>query len=444
MKTKRKANTMNIVVALLAVLVLAAMAWYAVVLLGGPSAKAVKAQALTQADTLRGLTMGGTDVELAAVAGTATGEKGKEYLFAREGSGIPTALRFESFDDTLVFANAPDETQITVQAANGETVFAGTVESFNADFKPDNGSYTLSVTAVYNTETELDGKAYPTGVELTYAAAMTYDIQISFHLSADTVSQGDVLLFCADGLDDPAGLQVELPFDFTPKFEKAATGCYAYIPFNYMRAAGEYTVTATYNGETMSFTYTVTEPDYEVQHLTVNSSTTSSTIGNNTAMEEYNNTFAALAAVADSEIYWTEDFIQPVAGTITTEFGIKRYTNNATTPTRHAGIDIATAEGTPIAASNDGRVIFAGYLQVSGNTVVIEHGMGVHTMYLHMSALDCAEGDMVKRGDTIGKVGMTGFSTGPHLHFQAQVGPMCISPWYLFDGSSGVYEMRGR
>ncbi len=431
---------MTIAVAVLAVLAVAGMAWVAFCTLGGPNEEALQTDALSLLAQQGQLTLGGQPLPAAQQSGTVTAG-GSEIAFSQAGEAPADPLAFQAVA-ALAFATPPVSSAVQVTDETGAVVFTGDAEAFNRAFAPASGQYTIEVVADFALSLAVQEQSCPVSASVCYRAPLRFDIPVSFHLSAETVSQGDVLLFCADGLRDPAGLTVELPFSYTPVFEQTPAGCYAYIPFNYMRGEGEYTVKAGYNGEEMEFTYQVTEPDYEVQHLTVSQTTASATIGNNTAVADYNAAMDRLGAVYDSEIYWTEDFIQPVSGSITTEFGIKRYTNNAATPTRHAGIDIAAAEGTPVAASNSGRVIFAGYLQVSGYTVVIEHGMGLHTMYLHMSELACAEGDMVARGDVIGRVGQTGFATGPHLHFQAQVGSMCISPWYLFDGSSGVYDIR--
>ena len=101
--------------------------------------------------------------------------------------------------------------------------------------------------------------------------------------------------------------------------------------------------------------------------------------------------------------------------------------------TRHAAVDWAAEENTPVAASNSGRVVLARNLQLTGNTVIIEHGHGVKTWYFHMNELHVQEGDMVERGQSIGLIGSTGFSTGPHLHFAVTVNNIYVSPWFLLD-----------
>ena len=77
---------------------------------------------------------------------------------------------------------------------------------------------------------------------------------------------------------------------------------------------------------------------------------------------------------------------------------------------------------------------------MTGNTVIIEHGGGLKTYYLHMSEIDCEEGQIVEKGDIIGLVGSTGYSTGAHLHFEVRIGSYAVNPWRLFDGSSTIYQ----
>ena len=131
--------------------------------------------------------------------------------------------------------------------------------------------------------------------------------------------------------------------------------------------------------------------------------------------------------------YWENPFLQPVSGEITTQFGCIRYTNDDPTPSRHGGIDIAAKTGTDVLAANNGRVLFAERIQLTGNTVVIEHGYGLKSFYYHMDSLSVSAGDAVKKGDKIGEVGTTGYSTGPHLHFALAVNNVFVNPWTAFD-----------
>ncbi|NHZ47213.1 M23 family metallopeptidase, partial [Nitratidesulfovibrio liaohensis] len=99
----------------------------------------------------------------------------------------------------------------------------------------------------------------------------------------------------------------------------------------------------------------------------------------------------------------------------------------------HRGLDLRGEAGEPVTACAAGRVVLAENHYFAGNSVYIDHGMGVVSMYFHLSALDVAPGQMVAQGQVIGKVGSTGRVTGPHLHFGMAVLGDMVDPQVLLD-----------
>ncbi|GER94519.1 M23 family peptidase [hot springs metagenome] len=117
----------------------------------------------------------------------------------------------------------------------------------------------------------------------------------------------------------------------------------------------------------------------------------------------------------------------PVIGRITSEFGPRenpRYGGQEF----HSGLDISAATGTPVRATADGIVSFAGWSAGNGNLVVVEHGFGYSTFYAHNSSIAVKVGQKVKRGDTIAYVGSTGNTTGPHLHYEVWHNGKAVNP----------------
>ena len=140
------------------------------------------------------------------------------------------------------------------------------------------------------------------------------------------------------------------------------------------------------------------------------------------------------------EKLWHGDFQFPLKGvTAGTNFG-KRRILNGQSRSPHTGADFPAVTGTPVYATQSGRVVLAEELYFSGNTVIIDHGLGVYSLYGHLSEFAVAAGDDVKVGAVIGKVGATGRVTGPHLHWGVTVNKARVNPVQLV----AVLRVRGK
>jgi len=143
-----------------------------------------------------------------------------------------------------------------------------------------------------------------------------------------------------------------------------------------------------------------------------------------------------IAAKTGPERLWTGPFAQWANSQVTSRFAERRtyrVGGKDVSQATHFGYDLATTAGAPITAANSGRVLFAGDLGIYGNCVIIDHGMGVVTLYGHLSSLEAKEGDAVEKGAVLGRSGSTGLAGGDHLHFAVLVGDAYVDPVEWWD-----------
>jgi murein DD-endopeptidase MepM/ murein hydrolase activator NlpD len=143
-------------------------------------------------------------------------------------------------------------------------------------------------------------------------------------------------------------------------------------------------------------------------------------------------------AVAESrsERRWQGAFEQQRGSQVTSRFAEKRtyfLDSEPISEAVHYGFDLASTSGVEVTAANDGVVVFAGDLGIYGQCIIVDHGLGVHTLYAHLAQLDVAEGDAISKGQTLGRSGATGLAGGDHLHFAVLVGGEYVDPLEWWD-----------
>ncbi|MEW6487154.1 MAG: M23 family metallopeptidase, partial [Thermodesulfobacteriota bacterium] len=138
---------------------------------------------------------------------------------------------------------------------------------------------------------------------------------------------------------------------------------------------------------------------------------------------------AALAGRSDRRL-WEGSFRVPAEGPVSSPFGVRRIYNDKPRG-YHGGLDIAAPRGAPVLAGAAGRVALAGDFFYTGNTVFLDHGLGLFTAYFHLDSLAVEDGEAVAAGQLVGRVGSTGRSTGPHLHWGVYVSGLRADPLSL-------------
>ncbi|MBE9077254.1 M23 family metallopeptidase [Romeria aff. gracilis LEGE 07310] len=148
----------------------------------------------------------------------------------------------------------------------------------------------------------------------------------------------------------------------------------------------------------------------------------------------------ALKALTTPEKYWDGPMERPSRGAVSSLYGLRRYYNGVFAEDYyHRGVDYAEGNGAPIYAPAAGRIALVGRVadgfQLNGNTIGIDHGQGVTSVMIHLSGFEVNEGDFVEAGQLIGRMGATGFATGPNLHWGLYVNGVAVDPVpWRYDG----------
>jgi murein DD-endopeptidase MepM/ murein hydrolase activator NlpD len=146
--------------------------------------------------------------------------------------------------------------------------------------------------------------------------------------------------------------------------------------------------------------------------------------------EEESQKLGALWKTITPNKLWQGQFLHPVSSTLTSGFGRRRIVNNQPR-SPHSGVDLKASTGTPIQAANAGNAVLAEDLFFSGNTVVLDHGLGLYTYYAHCSRIFVKRGETVMKGQVIAEVGASGRVTGPHLHWACRLNQARVNPLEL-------------
>lgn len=138
----------------------------------------------------------------------------------------------------------------------------------------------------------------------------------------------------------------------------------------------------------------------------------------------------AIWQTVTSKKLWVKTFHRPLSSKLTSGFGRRRIVNGKLR-SPHSGVDLKARFGTPIKAANSGKVVLAQDLFFAGKTIILDHGLGLYTLYAHCSKMWIKVGDLVGQGQVIGEVGATGRVTGPHLHWACRVSSARVNPLNL-------------
>lgn len=330
-------------------------------------------------------------------------------------------LRLAEGDGAAVFISADEP--VTYVVTYGDT----RLEEVDQDH-----TFILSVLAGDNVVTILatDGAGNRTEVSSSIKGVAAPEVALQ---APSSVRSGDALGTSVVISDNGAAivrLDIDLEGASAPTVEREGA---AYAVFSTPLIVEPLSLTLTASvtdefGRVVSTTRTVAiEPlSVTVEQLGLGSQTLSLLTAENAELERL--TLAEAYAKLSPEPLWSAAFVMPISGRESSGFADARSYAVGGPVSFHNGLDLAAPQGTPVAATNDGVVLVAGPYPIKGGFVMIDHGFGLASLYLHLSEVHVTAGRPVKRGDIIGLVGTTGLSTGPHLHWEMRLAQQPTNP----------------
>ena len=263
-------------------------------------------------------------------------------------------------------------------------------------------------------------------------AEINEEIRVFFYPA--NPAPGDFVIVEAGPFSEEA--TVDLTFGFEgvlSEYYWAGSLLYAVIAIRFDTEPGIYQLTAQIDSgqpekDELTTEITIAEKDFMLSHFSMPPDRTAGWTAARLAEDREKVRLAR--EVTEPHPLWLQPFIVPLDGRISSEYGAIRIVND-NPPRRHNGIDIAADEGTAVVSPAGGIVRLAEFLLSGGNTVIIDHGVGISSTYMHLHTISVEVGRVIGRGDLIGTVGMTGYATGPHLHWEVNIGQTPVNPEQL-------------
>lgn len=210
----------------------------------------------------------------------------------------------------------------------------------------------------------------------------------------------------------------------------------ALVPISGRTKAGSYTaVVRSDSGETSSLPVKVRAKRFVTQHIKMPKSKTG--LQSPAILKKERQILYGALAKTGPEPMWTGPFRLPLQARVSSDYGKMRYVNGKFW-SQHSGVDLAAGTGVRVLAPNRGRVLLTQKLWMRGNTLLLDHGLGLVSAFNHLSGFLVKPGDVVEKGQPIAKVGATGFVTGPHLHWEVRAGQVPVNPWPLIRQGVGL------
>jgi len=261
-------------------------------------------------------------------------------------------------------------------------------------------------------------------VTLAHPPAYAYDVLIR----PAGPSQGDTVAIITTEKAGTASVPtVQINDVAYPTFAVGQGRYRTFLPTSPLHPSGEYIIKVNGPEGLRNPMVWLSDRNFRTQYITLSPS--QSDLGTDHEFDRVD----AFKQILSPEKFWNGPFLRPSEGRVSSEYGVRRYYNGVFAQDYyHRGIDYAAPTGTPVIAPAAGRVALVGRVaegfELHGNTIGLDHGQGVESIFIHLNSINVNEGDFVQAGQVIGTIGSTGASTGPHLHWGLYVNSVAVDP----------------
>ncbi len=342
------------------------------------------------------------------------------------GAGISPAIRFSL---------APDWNEVTVSKGN-QILYRDSAENLSSFSYHSDADLHVTVQAKWNPS---EDRTYfgETSAEFLFRC----DAPAEFSLSADSATPGELIALLAKNCQTE-----EITLECGLKgAEQAKTVDYGgekviLLPLSLENKPGTYKITVRGEGTQKTFDFTLTDKEFSDESLS-----DLDVAQMQAAYQAEEQAFRALMANASPEALWNGTFSEPIGGEdtwISSRFGAYVKVGNTPTGIRHGGLDYVQLPQSFVSAVNDGVVVYAAKSGYSGNTVIIDHGLGIYSVYSSLDTLSVSQGMKVYKSQTVGTLGNTGFAGGNVLHFEMRVLGECVNPFAFLGKDPDFFDLR--
>ena len=393
--------------------------------------------------------------EALPILNTASGDKiipsKVDWKYRVDGEKFSNLTGFETTSDlvtydmdgsvNLLFSSEADLYTLTVYDANSAEVYNGTLTDLSELDLSGDTDLTFMLTASWYEENEKN-----------YCGEATYNFKThlragaEFFIGEESVEPGEFVAITGYNVADPARVTFESDpaIGFTPTFYKDGDHVVGLVPIDVNLENKSYVFTVSYGSVKQSINLTIDKKTFKERTQTISELTVKNTRSEE-ALKAFDDEFAKICASSESTRYFSGNFIDmsgkdSIGAAIMAGFGIYR-TISATDETyRSNGVEFRANAGTEIPACNAGKVVYVGITTFGGRMVVIDHGLGLKTWYMHLGECKVEVGNEVKTGDTIGTAGNSGFTETNGVFTIMTVGNVPVCPYSTWENSVIMYE----